>query len=141
MNLPSDRSEFQRWVDEFMVKAGQELPPCPVVPSDESLALRVGLIEEELDELKQAVRDRDIVKIADGLIDILVVTLGGLSACGMSDHALMNEVMRNNMAKFGPGGYRREDGKWCKPPGHQPPDIEGILTRQGYRSQCEDRRA
>jgi predicted HAD superfamily Cof-like phosphohydrolase len=74
----------------------------------------------------------DIKEVVDGCIDVSVVTRGTLSAFGVSDKELLKEVDKNNLAKFGPGGYRREDGKWCKPKDHQPPDIKGILEKQGY---------
>lgn len=74
----------------------------------------------------------DIVEVVDGCIDVSVVTRGTLSAFGVKDKKLLKEVDKNNLAKFGPGGYRRDDGKWVKPENHQPPDIKGILKEQGY---------
>lgn len=67
------------------------------------------------------------VEVIDGCCDIKVVTTGTLVAMGVPDEPFQHAVDANNLAKFGPGGYRREDGKWVKPPGHKPPDIEGIL--------------
>jgi len=72
----------------------------------------------------------DLVEIADGCADISVVTIGTLSACGIADEAILEEVDLNNLAKFGLGGYRRADGKWIKPAGHQPPDIQALLKSQ-----------
>jgi len=73
----------------------------------------------------------NLVEIVDGCEDIRVVTTGTLIACGVRDGRTSKEVDENNLAKFGPGGYRRDDGKWIKPPGHRPPDITGLLRAQG----------
>ena len=74
----------------------------------------------------------DMVEIADGCADISVVTIGTLVACGIPDIELLSRVDNNNLDKFGPGGYLREDGKWMKPPDHKPPDIAGLLETLGW---------
>jgi predicted HAD superfamily Cof-like phosphohydrolase len=74
----------------------------------------------------------DIVEVVDGCLDVSVVTRGTLSAFGVSDENLLVAVDNNNLAKFGSGGYRRDDGKWVKPPTHTPPDITGLLIDQGW---------
>ncbi|RME74113.1 MAG: hypothetical protein D6785_16225, partial [Planctomycetota bacterium] len=79
-----------------------------------------------------------LVEIADGCADIMVVTTGTLSACGISDIPLQEEVDQNNLSKFGPGGYEREDGKWVKPPDHKPPKILKILEDQGYLQEKQE---
>lgn len=66
-------------------------------------------------------------RIADGCADIIVVTTGCLSACGVADLPILEEVDKNNLKKFGPGGHIRPDGKWIKPLGHKPPNIRKIL--------------
>jgi predicted HAD superfamily Cof-like phosphohydrolase len=71
-----------------------------------------------------------LVEIADGCADISVVTIGTLSACGIADLPILEAVDDNNLQKFGPGGYRREDGKWIKPPGHKPPDLRSLIIAQ-----------
>jgi hypothetical protein len=70
--------------------------------------------------------------IAKEAADVSVVTIGTLSACGIDDRALLKAVDDNNLAKFGPGGYLDENGKWQKPPGHKKPDLERVLSTQGY---------
>ena len=77
------------------------------------------------------VKGPDLVEIADGCADLSVVTIGTLVACGIPDVDLLCMVDENNLAKFGPGGYLREDGKWIKPPNHKPPNIWGLLTSLG----------
>jgi len=80
----------------------------------------------------EATHEPDMVEIADGCADISVVTMGTLVACGIPDVDLFRLVDTNNLAKFAPGSYRREDGKWIKPPSHQPPDIGDLLMSFGW---------
>ena len=150
-NVTPARSDHQKRVDEFMKLAGQELPRIPVMPGGAVRKLRANIILEEALEtirgLGFEVRIRpfdlefdlvetctpNLIEAVDGCADLRVVTTGTLSALGVSDISLQEEVDRNNLAKFGPGGYRREsDGKWMKPPNHQPPDILRVLKAQGY---------
>jgi predicted HAD superfamily Cof-like phosphohydrolase len=146
------RSEHQQRVDEFMRLANQELPETPVMPGEAVRKLRANIILEEALETIEGLGFRirkpydgfefelealtcgpDLVLAVDGCADLRVVTTGTLSALGVADLAVQEEVDKNNLAKFGPGGYRREDGKWMKPPGHQPPDILGVLEKMGYK--------
>ena len=72
-------------------------------------------------------RPMDLIETIDGCADIKVVTTGTLVAMGVPDAPIQLEVDNNNLAKFGPGGYRDESGKWIKPPNHQPPNLQGVL--------------
>ena len=72
----------------------------------------------------------DPVELLDGCCDVNVITTGTLIAAGLTDAEPQRLVDENNLAKFGPGSYRREDGKWIKPPNHQPPDLAGEIERQ-----------
>lgn len=150
-------SDHQLRIERFMHLAGQEVPDRPTMPSLQVRELRARLILEETLETIKALGFRvyrdpklaspdapmqidtlkfedccrpNLVLIADGCADISVVTTGTLSACGIKDDSLLKIVDENNLAKFGPGGYRREDGKWIKPPDHRPPDIQGEINRQ-----------
>ena len=126
-------------------------PDTPTMPDEKTRLLRAKLILEEAMETIDALgvtvyldsedgrwieyedlfldpdAEPDLVEIADGCADISVVTTGTLVACGIPDRNLLELVDNNNLAKFGPGGYLREDGKWIKPPDHEPPDIAGFL--------------
>ena len=150
------KTEHQQRIEAFMKKAGQELPEEPTIPSEETRILRAKLILEEAIEtiealgitvkLPELIRDMDkdqfknlefvadkepnLVEIADGCIDVSVVTIGTLSACGISDKRLKEIVDNHNLAKFGPGSYRRDDGKWMKPKDLAPPRIEYELKNQ-----------
>jgi len=145
------RSTHQQRVDLFMKLAGQDVPKSPIIPDYETRELRARLIlEESLETIKalgfyirvndesieinnvefQEAFDVDLIEIADGCADIKVVTTGTLTACGIDDDELQTAVDLNNLNKFGPGGYRRDDGKWVKPPSHQPPNIKKIIEDQ-----------
>jgi predicted HAD superfamily Cof-like phosphohydrolase len=86
----------------------------------------LDLIDEEMNELQDAIIANDKVETLDALIDILVVTIGAIHSMGADSEGAWNEVMRTNMAKIDPdtGKVRkREDGKVLKPEGWTPPDL------------------
>lgn len=103
------------------------------------LQLRYNLVYEEaglelLPALKQfaaAPTLENLVAVADGLVDTVVVTLGTAVALELPWEELWNEVQRSNMAKLQPDGSvkRREDGKILKPEGWTPPDLHSILMK------------
>lgn len=73
----------------------------PTIPSKDRCELRVNLLQEELNELKQAIKDNDIIEIADALADIQYVLSGAVLEFGLADkfENLFNEVQRSNMSK------------------------------------------
>ena len=99
---------------------------CDQTPSIENYAMYLDLIDEEREELKEAIEAGDQVEQLDALVDILVVTRGAIRAAGWNGEAAWNEVMRTNFAKIDleTGKVRkREDGKVLKPEGWQPPQL------------------
>lgn len=78
------------------------------------------------------VAEGNMVEIVDGCCDISVVTIGTLSACGVSDDAVLRLVDESNLSKFGPGHSIREDGKLVKPPDFVAPDFAAALRAQGW---------
>lgn len=151
------KTQHQKRVEALMKKARQEVPDSVKLPSENVLKLRASLILEEALETIRAlgvtVLNRsggdsvtdcamsdfflscdpsraDLVEIADGCADLSVVTTGTLSACGIDDKELLQEVDKNNLAKFGPGHSYREDGKLIKPPNHQKPNIAAIIYKK-----------
>lgn len=103
---------------------------CDQAPSDENYKMYLGLIDEEFNELLDAVKENDRVEQLDALIDILVVTIGAIRAGGMNGRAAWEEVMRTNFAKIDKetGKVRkREDGKVLKPEGWQPPKLDKFV--------------
>ena len=73
----------------------------PQIPSEARCNLRVALIAEELEELKEAIQAQDIVEIADALCDIQYVLSGAILEFGLKDkfNTLFEEVQRSNMSK------------------------------------------
>ena len=94
--------------------------------------LYVSLIEEEADELAEAIAAHDKVETVDALIDILVVTIGALHSMGADAEGAWKEVMRTNFAKIDKetGKVRkREDGKVLKPLNWQPPNLKPFIKK------------
>jgi predicted HAD superfamily Cof-like phosphohydrolase len=119
------------WADvkSFHEKFGLVIAGKPCIPDEGTVLLREGLIDEENDELEEAIRNDDLVEIADACADLIYVVLGLCVSYGIDLRPVFNEVHRTNMAKE--GGAKRSDGKICKPDGWQPPQIERILREQG----------
>ena len=88
-------------VAEFHKTFKHPVEKSPVVPSKERCELRVALIREELEELQEAIRDNDIVEIADALCDIQYVLTGAVLEFGLGEkfRTLFDEVQRSNMSK------------------------------------------
>jgi predicted HAD superfamily Cof-like phosphohydrolase len=93
-------------------------------------ALRSDLIREEADETCKALSRGDLVEVADGLCDLVYVSLGTAVACGFDLAPLFREVHRTNMAKR--PGLKNAAGKLMKPAGWKPPEIATLLRRQGW---------
>lgn len=116
-------------VKEFMQKFGQTVRTKPEFPDNDTVHLRVDLIEEELKELAEAIAERNIVEVADALTDILYVVYGAGHTFGIDLDKTFAEVHRSNMSKLGEDGkpIYREDGKILKGPNYTPPDLTFIL--------------
>lgn len=112
-----------------------ELPisrtPTVQIPAGQD-TLRQSLIEEEVDELRAAVTDRDLVGIADALADIVYVAYGTACVYGIDLDAVLTEVHSSNMTKLDAAGrpIRRADGKILKGPNFREPDIPRVLREQ-----------
>ena len=121
-------SNFEK-VGDFMEAFGQSVEMEPTWPDFNTRELRLELIQEELEELSDAVADRDMIQIADALTDLLYVVYGAGHSFGIDLDECFEEVHRSNMSKLGENGrpIHREDGKVLKGPGYFEPDLEGIL--------------
>ena len=113
---------------EFHKLIGAYIGTKPEIPSLDIVNLRVSLIEEELGELKEALYNKDILWVADGLADLLYVVYGTAISCGIDIRDIFVEIHRSNLTKI--GGNKRADGKALKPPTYDPPHLEEILRRQ-----------
>ena len=116
-------------VGEFMETFGQNVLTDPTFPTKKVQKMRVKLIREELKELIEAIKDNDIVEVADALTDILYVTYGAGHAFGVDLDACFAEVQRSNMTKLGADGkpVYRDDGKVIKGPNYSEPDLQKVL--------------
>lgn len=116
-------------VMEFMNIFGQEVKKKPEWPDVQTKYLRVDLIEEELEELKDAIAEDDFIGVVDALTDILYVTYGAGAAFGVNLDVVFNEVHRSNMSKLGEDGKPifREDGKVLKGPNYTEPDLQAMI--------------
>ena len=107
------------------------LPREPSPPS--SRALRISLLEEELEEYKLASAAGDIVAVADALTDLAYVLFGTYVTHGLQDaaDALFDEVQRSNMSKLDENGrpIYRKDGKVLKSAQFSEPDLGAILAQ------------
>ena len=113
----------------FMETFGQEVKSKSSLSSEKINSLRISLIQEELDELKKAIQDKDIVEVADALTDILYVTYGAGHAFGIDLDQCFNEVQNSNMSKLGDDGkpIYNENGKVMKGPNYFKPDLSKYI--------------
>ena len=121
-------SNFTRVMD-FMNNFKQEVKYNPEFPDEKVQKLRISLIEEELEELKEAIENKDIVEVADALTDILYVTYGAGAAFGIDLDKCFEEVHNSNMSKLDRDGrpIYRNDGKILKGPDYFEPNLEKIV--------------
>jgi predicted HAD superfamily Cof-like phosphohydrolase len=121
-------SNFQS-VKKFMQTFDQEVKNKAEFPNEKVVKLRVDLIKEELDELGQAIKDKDIKEVADALTDILYVTYGAGHAFGIDLDKCFEEVQQSNMSKIGMNGkpIYNENGKVMKGPNYFKPDLNKFL--------------
>jgi predicted HAD superfamily Cof-like phosphohydrolase len=126
-------SNYLQSVSEFHKTFGAPILETPQIPSKERCELRVSLLQEELNELKEAIEKGDVVEVADALADLQYVLSGAVLEFGLGDkfNTLFDEVQRSNMSKAcnshqeaietllhykkkdgTEGIYKEEEGKW-----------------------------
>lgn len=117
-------------VGDFMEAMGQEVCFVPAFPEDQVQVLRLDLIAEEFEELKDAMKAEDFIGVADALTDLLYVVYGTGHAFGIDLDSCFAEVHASNMSKLGADGrpIYREDGKVLKGPNYFPPNLTFVLT-------------
>tara|TARA_B100001996_G_scaffold121722_1_gene92012 strand:- start:573 stop:944 length:372 start_codon:yes stop_codon:yes gene_type:complete len=110
----------------FMKTFGQEVKTNPSLSTKKINDLRVSLINEELDEFREAINNNNIKEVADALTDILYVTYGAGHAFGIDLDKCFEEVQRSNMSKLGKDGkpIYNEHGKVMKGPDYFKPDLK-----------------
>jgi predicted HAD superfamily Cof-like phosphohydrolase len=122
-------SNFKK-VKTFMNNFGQEVKTKPSFSVDKVNKLRYDLIKEELDELKVALENKDLLEVADALTDILYVTYGAGHAFGIDLDKCFDEVQNSNMSKLDENGkpIYNEAGKVMKGPKYFKPDLSKFLN-------------
>ena len=113
----------------FMKTFGQEVKSKPAFATDKINELRVNLIVEELEELKAAVKNKDLKETVDALTDILYVTYGAGHAFGVDLDKCFEEVQKSNMSKLDNDGkpIYNESGKVMKGPNYFKPNLSKFL--------------
>lgn len=114
---------------------GLPVKDAPDISDPKTNALRINLLAEEVEELKEALDNGDIVEVLDALTDIQYVLDGAYLSFGLHDvkQAAFEEVQRSNMSKLGEDGkpiVRPEDGKILKGPNYFKPDISQFIKKE-----------
>ena len=114
----------------FMNTYGQEVKDKAEFSDAKTNKLRIDLIKEELEELTQAMNDKNLLEVADALTDILYVTYGAGHAFGIDLDKCFDEVQKSNMSKLGEDGkpIYNEFGKVMKGPNYFKPDLSKYLN-------------
>ena len=121
-------SNFSK-VGIFMKTFGQEVKNKPSFSTDKINKLRIDLIKEELDELNEAMKNKDLLEVADALTDILYVTYGAGHAFGIDLDKCFDEVQNSNMSKLDKDGkpIYNDKGKVMKGPSYFKPDLSKFI--------------
>ena len=121
-------TDEQSMVEEFHRTFEIVAQTVPTDLTDETKRLRVQLIQEEFDELKESMAGGNLALVAKELADLLYVVYGTAVSYGIDMEPVFREVHRSNLSKV--GGYKRADGKWVKPATYSPASLEPILDAQ-----------
>ena len=116
-------------VGVFMKTFGQEVKNKSSFGTEKINQLRLNLIKEEFEELREAMENKDLVEVADALTDILYVTYGAGHAFGINLDKCFNEVQNSNMSKLGLNGrpIYNEFGKVMKGPKYFKPNLSKFI--------------
>ena len=121
-------SNFSK-VGNFMKTFGQEIKTKPSLSTEKINKLRIDLIKEELEELTEAMNNKDLLEVADALTDILYVTYGAGHAFGIDLDKCFEEVQNSNMSKLDENGKPifNDAGKVMKGPNYFKPDLSKFV--------------
>ena len=122
-------SNFSK-VGTFMKTFGQEVKTKPAFSTEKINKLRIDLIKEELEELTEAMNNKDLLEVADALTDILYVTYGAGHAFGIDLDKCFDEVQNSNMSKLDENEkpIYNETGKVMKGPNYFKPDLSKFVN-------------
>ena len=121
-------SNFNK-VKVFMETFGQEVKSKASFPDQKIQNLRYDLIKEELEELKDALNQKNLKEVADALTDIIYVTYGAGHAFGIDLDKCFAEVQNSNMSKLDENGkpIYNENGKVMKGPNYFKPNLQKFI--------------
>ncbi len=128
-------TDEQRMVRDFHRKFDILVREKPMLANDDTRRLRIRLIQEEFEELKEALAKDDLVAVAKEMADLLYVVYGTAVSYGIDMEPVFQEVHRSNLSKV--GGYKREDGKWVKPPTYSPAQLHPIIIAQSFGAEVQ----
>ena len=116
-------------VKKFMKTFGQIIRTKPQFPDEKTIQLRFDLIKEEINELEDAIKTKNLTEVADALTDILYVTYGARCAYGIDLDKCFKEVQRANMSKLGNDGKPifNDKGKVMKGPNYSAPNLKQFI--------------
>ena len=116
-------------VKKFMKTFGQIIRTKPQFPDEKTIQLRFDLIKEEINELEDAIKTKNLTEVADALTDILYVTYGAGCAYGIDLDKSFKEVQRANMSKLGNDGKPifNDKGKVMKGPNYSAPNLKQFI--------------
>jgi predicted HAD superfamily Cof-like phosphohydrolase len=118
---------------EFQKTFGSPVLNKPEIPNKERCELRHKLLLEEVNELKEASDDNDIVAVADAITDCLYILLGTACEYGIQNYIedCFDEVHSSNMSKLDENGnvLYREDGKILKSNLYRKPNLNKIVCQ------------
>ena len=114
----------------FMKTFNQDVKVSASLSSEKINSLRISLINEELEELKQAISEKNLNEVADALTDILYVTYGAGHAFGINLDKCFEEIQKSNMSKLGLDGRPifNEKGKVMKGPNYFKPNLSKFIA-------------
>ena len=117
-------------VGVFMKTFNQDVKDSSSLSTDKINSLRISLINEELEELKQAISEKNLTEVADALTDILYVTYGAGHAFGIDLDQCFEEVQNSNMSKLDENGkpIYNDSGKVMKGPNYFKPDLSKFVS-------------
>jgi predicted HAD superfamily Cof-like phosphohydrolase len=128
-------TDEQTMVEEFHRTFDILIQTAPANVTDETQQLRIRLIQEEFDELKESMGAGDLASVAKEMADLLYVVYGTAVSYGIDMKPVFQEIHRSNLSKI--GGHKRADGKWIKPPTYSPARLEPILDAQRKQSSTQ----
>lgn len=123
VDVEFEESYWVRLVREFHEKFDLPLR-CPDNPGFERAAQRISHLQEEVNELSDALESLDFTEAVDGLVDIIYLAIGGLIQWGVNADSVFSEVHRSNMTKRSGPPENKPHGLVHKGPEYEPPDID-----------------